>query len=226
MPDVDGDNIGARKGKTSASLRWSPADAVRPLPNHLRVRLGETMRLGDLEVTPKSVKRQKVGVFVEGFGQPEPCPNDSLVLTLEMRNLSDEYAFTPLDNYFDRYWNGKGDSAPLTVLLAGKQKFFGGPAKWYPLKRDRAKAQLREWVDLPGRKNVDGIGLEPGSSATMAVCTDGANGQVIDYLFGRTPPTGDLLWRIQVRRGVVVVNGHKKSAAAVIGVEFTVKDIH
>jgi hypothetical protein len=236
FPDVEGDNQGIRfKTKGGANLRFNREDAVKPLPNHLKVNLGETLTLGDLEVTPTKVRRQRVKVFVEGFETPEACEYDSLVLTLEFRNLSREYAFTPLDNYFDRHWNGKDTSSvPLTALVAGKQRFFGGPARWYPMKRDQKKGDLREYVDLPGRKNSDPVGLGPGETTEACICTDGgrpgdAPPAVASYLFGagkggRATYSGDLTWRVQVRRGLIEYKGKRMPADSVIGVEFSSKD--
>jgi hypothetical protein len=226
MPDVDGDVTGIRfKSKAGGVLKFNRQKATTPLPERLRVKLRETLQIGDLEVTPTTVERKRVKVFVETYEKPEPCGHDSLVLTLEMRNLSDEYAFTPLDNYFDRHWDGKGEQAPLTVLVAGPAQFFGGPARWYPLKRDRGKRQFRQWVNLEGRKDVDREGLAPGASGVYQVCTDGGDQSVMTRLFGVRPYQGKMLWRVQVRRGLIEHKGRRLPAAAVIGVEFTAKQI-
>ncbi len=124
IPDVDGDNPGVRgAAKKGASLRFDRKIAVQPLPENLLVKLGNTLRVGELEVTPTKVRRQRVKVFVEGFAQPEPCDFDSLVLTLKLRNVADDYSFTPLDNYFDRQCGDRDSTVPLTVLVAGAAVF-------------------------------------------------------------------------------------------------------
>ncbi|HZY90070.1 MAG TPA: hypothetical protein VFE78_34935, partial [Gemmataceae bacterium] len=103
MPDVDGDNPGVKKGKAGARLDYDRKLTTDPLPAHLHVALGKTLRVGDLEITPEQVERRRVAVVVEGF-KPEPCPGDSLVLHLRLHNLAADYAFTPLDDFFDRCW--------------------------------------------------------------------------------------------------------------------------
>lgn len=231
MPDTDGDNPGIRpKGRTQSRgvLQIDRRFATRPVPEHLKVELGKTVRVGDLEVTPTKVMRRKVGVMVEGSDRAEPCSNPSLVLYLKLKNLSKEYAFTPLDNYFDRQYRGTGQ-VPLTLLQVGKQNFYGGPAKWIPQYRNVGKRESREWVE--GRKNVDPIGLLPGEETEGLVCTDGEDGKMALYLFGENeegekgkPYSGELLWRVHLRRGPYQHKGRTVSATAVVGVVFSDKD--
>jgi hypothetical protein len=221
MPDVEGDATGIRY-PAGRVLRFKRKDATAKLPAHLRVKLKDTLQIGDLEVTPKMVERKRVGVFARGK-KAEPCQGDSLVLTLNLKNTSDEYAFTPLDNFFDRHWDGAGEIAPLTVLVAGPARFFGGPAKWFP--RDSKKQHDREWVDLAGRKDFDGTGLAPGASGEYQICTDGDDASVMGRLYGRQRYTGELLWRVHLRRGLVPHKGKQVPATAVIGVEFTLDQV-
>ena len=217
MPDVDGDNPGIRKG-------GRPARIIKPkplekLPEHLHVGLGKSLRLGDLEVTPLGIERRKVSVWVKGSDKPEPCDNESLVLRLKLKNLSKDYAFTPIDNYFDRWYTG-GSNAPLTVLIAGNAKFYGGPAKWYEQGSSRNR---RQWVD--GRKDTDPVGLEPGESMETFVCTDGDDQQAAATLIRQPNHKGPLLWRVNLRRGLIEYNGRKYPAQCVIGVPFSLKDV-
>ncbi|HEY7155384.1 MAG TPA: hypothetical protein VH575_15585, partial [Gemmataceae bacterium] len=141
MPDV-GDNPGVQKGKKT-TWRLDNYDLKRatlPLPDHLCTTLqaegkSEPIVIGDLQITPLSVKRERVRKIIEGFeGDKNPQAADSLVLYLALKNLSSEYAFAPLDNYFDRYWQpGQDQRPPLTQLeVGGRYRFFGGPARWYP----------------------------------------------------------------------------------------------
>lgn len=226
MPD-DGDSRGFKPGvpKKVGRLDVSKSMATRPLPDHLKVKLRETIRIGDLEVTPTGVEVRKVGVIVEGFSEPQPCEHPSLVLNLKLKNVSDGWAFAPLDNYFDRQYKGVG-SVPLTLLEAGPQTFFGGPAKWIPVIRDeKTKNDRRQWVE--GRKNLDLVGLAPGEEKKDYVCTDGEDARMAAYLFGgggRKPYQGDLLYRVRVRRGPVKHRGKLVSATAVIGVMFSSDD--
>jgi hypothetical protein len=226
MPDV-GDDPGVRKGKKVSLIRldrYKPELAALPLPESLCTTLGKPLRIGDLQVTPQSVERKRVFVVVES-ARPEPCQHDSLVLYLDLKNLSTDYAFAPLDNYFDRYWRpGKGDMIPpLTVLEVGnKYRCYGGPAHWYP-REDRSN--LREWVK--GRSN-QGDFLQPGEQRQMFVCTNGDDAEAAAVLFGTEAGEeyhGPFLWRVRVRRGLVRFEGKDYPATAVIGVRFTDADI-
>lgn len=227
MPDIEGDTPGVRKDKKRVRLNISRELALRPLPNHLHVKLGDTIQVGDLEIMPKRVERRKIGLLSETAPKrPEPSPGDALVLTLSLKNTATDYSFTPLDNYFDRAWKPGDESAPLTVLQAGKEAFFGGPAPWFPAHGSAGRRRVRQWLD--GREDIDTAGLAPGQTAETILATDGWNEQAAAYLFGTdaegqrvgTPYRGKLLWRVQLRRGLVPWRGREVPATAVIGVEF------
>jgi hypothetical protein len=234
MPD-DGDNPGVQKGKktTRHQYLYDPKLATLPLPDNLRTRLtrdgGEPIRVGELQITPMRVKRERIKVYVQNSAKPEPCTGDSLVLYLNIKNLASDYAFAPLDNYFDRYWKPGIDLLPpLTQLEVGtEQRFYGGPAHWYPR---GAENKRREWVE--GREAFDAELLEPNEEKEFFVCTDGQDARAEQVLFGekegrrvREPYHGRFLWRIRVRRGLVRVKDKDYSATAVVGVEFSDKDI-
>jgi hypothetical protein len=222
IPDVEGDDPGVVR-LPKVSLQFKRDDALAPLPEHLRVKLAETLRVGDLEVTPLRVERKKVAVHVKGH-KPEPCQHESLVLHLRLTNVGTDSRFTPIDNYFDRHWDGKSGSAPLTVLVAGRNHFFGGPAKWVARSDKRER---RQWVE--GRKDGDPKGIGPGESMETITCTDGDNPKCEDLLFGNpklriNPYRGNLLWRVQLRRGLIEHRGRELPATCVVGVEFSSKD--
>ena len=231
MPDVDGDDPGVKLKKLT--LRFGKQDALAELPPRQVIGLKETLQIGDLEVTPLKVERREVRIFDErqgADGKPEPLPSAPLVLTLRVKNCAEDYRFTPMDNFFDRHWSGKSGSTPLTILLAGTQPFFGGPAKWVPQKRDTKRREFREWLE--GRSNGDPRGLGPGESTETFVCTDGGDEATTKYLFGETlegrkvgkPYSGNLLWRVQLRRGLITLGGKRYPATCVIGVRFTSRD--
>lgn len=226
MLDV-GDDPGVRKGKKiSRTDRYKPELATLPLPEPLCTTLGTPFRIGDLLVTPNRVERKRVSVKVEGT-QPEECPHDSLVLYLDLKNLSSDDAFAPLDDYFDRYWRPGVDMIPpLTQLEIGnpiKYRCYGGPARWYP-RGD--PSNRREWIQ--GR-HEKGDFLQPGEEKQMFVCTDGDDAQAAALLFGQQVGEeyhGSFLWRVRVRRGLTRFQDKDYSTTAVIGVRFSDTDIH
>jgi hypothetical protein len=231
MPDVDGDDPGVKLKKLT--LRFGKQDALAELPARQVIGLKETLQIGDLEVTPLKVERRVVRIFDERQGKdgvPEPLPSAPLVLTLRVKNCAEDYRFTPMDNFFDRHWTGKSGSTPLTILMAGTQPFFGGPARWVPQKREGKRREFREWLE--GRSNGDPRGLGPGESTETFVCTDGGDEATTKYLFGETlegrkvgkPYSGNLLWRVQLRRGLITLGGKRYPATCVIGVRFTSRD--
>ena len=65
----------------------------------------------------------------------------------------------------------------------------------------------------------------PGQKAKGYVCTNGDDEKTAAFLFGnkedrKQPHKGQMLWRVQVRKGPYFHKGHTLSATTVIGVEF------
>jgi hypothetical protein len=234
MPD-EGDNPGVEKGKKISRqiYRYDPKVATLPLPEHLCTTLsksgGQPLRIGDVQITPVKVERKRVKVYVAGFEKAEPCLGDSLVLYFRVKNLSTEYAFAPLDNFFDRNWSPSTDQLPPFTQLEvdDKYRFYGGPAKWFP---QGTTKEPRQWVE--GRKGFEPELLQPGEEKEFFVCTDGSDPKAVRALFGvnkgekvREPYHGPFLWRIRLRRGLVTIKDREYSATAVVGVRFTDEDI-
>jgi hypothetical protein len=215
LPDVPSENPGAtRKGGQVSSVysRWKVDTA---LPAKLRVRLGKTIKVGELEVTPEKVERGKV-VFCQEPAKynPEPSTSDALILTLHLRNVSSDQQFYPTDPAFDAQWK-QGKPEPYTYLEMGTERFFGGPIPW----EKGGKKTSREYVQ--GQDN-DNRPLGPHEQRTTVVCTDPANKAVLNALRNYRGP---LLWRVRLRRGLVTVRDKEVSASAVVGVEFAANDI-
>jgi hypothetical protein len=248
MPDLEGDSPGVKKVSSGTYIRYKPfpdgrrpdtyggKTVTRPLPERLLVDLGQKIEIGDLEVTPLKVERKRKGelqMFLEGYKDPAPVDYDALVLTLRIRNISTDNAFAPLDNYFDRRWKDGEGRPPLTVLVAGERRFFGGPARWFSresksARRSRGPEFLRQWIE--GRKDEPQV-LEPGKEMVTCVASNGEDRDVARYLFGAQDGgkraqaySGPLLWRVHLRRGLIGWRGKEVPATAVIGVRFTDKD--
>jgi hypothetical protein len=95
------DAVSDPPSRTSAA---SPVSKVpQPLPVHNLVDLGNTLRLGDLEITPLSIVHRSVYLYrLEGATGEERESPESLVLTLRLTNRSETRVFAPLDRSFIR----------------------------------------------------------------------------------------------------------------------------
>jgi hypothetical protein len=224
IPDVDGDNPGAKRTKIRFNHDKETTQTI--VPAHLRTKIGVAIRVGELEVTPLAVEKATVSVLVSGFSKAEPCKGESLVLRLKLKNVSKDQTFSPLDYYFNRKWKEKSKNSyppPFTLVQFGTEKpeksFFGGPANWLPLALAGSKKSQspRETVE---DENLDKI-LEPGDEMTAFLCTDGDDSSAQEILNHQGP----MLWRLQVRRGLVSVGAKEIPATAVIGIEFGVMDV-
>jgi hypothetical protein len=200
LPDEKGDHPGVE--------RLQESYYTDPLPKSQRVALGQTLTVGDLEIQPLRVEYRTVRVRVGGH-EPEEALYPSLVLHLKLRNNSSEVAFYPLDAYFTRQWDKGTGARPLTLVEAGSARYYGGSARW-----GGAEHEAVEGDNLDKR-------LRPGDSGEYFVCTNGYT----DDARKLAKFTGPLLWRVQVRRGLVRYQDKDLSATAVIGVEFTDKDV-
>jgi len=220
LPDIEGDNKGgANRGGKHGSIDTRWPNAEQPLPAHLRVPLGGTLAIGDLEVTPEKVERKRIAYDIPGYN-PAPAPEDSLAVTLRLRNRSQDVTFKPMDRFFARARTSPGAIPQYTILEMGERKFYGGPLEWIPLAR--AKDHFIEYVE----KQAVNHELKPGEEMTTFVCTNPKDHAVeaLDSYQGR------LLWRVQLRRGLVkwtTRNGVDRDdpATAVVGIEFSADDV-
>jgi hypothetical protein len=211
LPDIEGELKGAKRQKqgTVSIERVSPDS---DLPDKLRVALGQSIRLGDLEVVPQKIELTQIKILRPGLG-PQRGIDSSLVLHLRMRNASRGVVFSPVDPYFDRRWKRLSDgSKPYTFLELGSRRLYGGAVSWKP----GQAPEERESVEGQVYKV-----LEPGEELTTFVCTDPEDHvrrHLRDHL-------DTLLWRIHLRRGLVQVGDREVPATAVIGVQFSDRDI-
>lgn len=221
----DGDFPGVKakdKAKVRTKMDTTEKFATSPLPERLQTTIDQPITVGDLRITPRGVFRRPVEIVVDG-SKPAECRFDSLVLELKFENLNSEYAFAPLDTYFDRQYKGIG-RPPLTLLQAGDKTLYGGSHEWYPIYSPGDRRWKPRQRPLE-RKKADSVALQPGETVESYVCTDGWNEKTADFLFGNkdkkvAPYSGPMLWRVHVRRGPHEHRGRMLSATAVIGVAF------
>src|SRR5262249_3221127 len=99
-----------------------------------------------------------------------------------------------------------------TFLDIGKDRLWGGPLPWKPGR------QFKEEDTIQGQQYKS---LQPGEQLTTFVCTDPQDH--VGRLLARY--RGNLIWRVQLRRGLVPVGEREYPATAVIGVQFKDADI-
>jgi hypothetical protein len=220
MLDAIGDYPGANHVNPQSLFKRVKPDL--DLPPHLRVGLGGTLQVGQLEVKPTRVELRPVR-FLQGNGEPEASSERVLVLELQLTNTSQDVVFKPTDPYFERRWKreqgtpGTGNMPYMFLdLVKAKKRVYGGPVEWKPPKAGRF-AEPRERVE--GQKH--GQDLPPGETLTTFVCTDPEDHVARDL----ARYDGPLVWRDQLRRGLVRVRDREVSTTAVVGVEFTDKDV-
>ena len=137
------------------------------------------------------------------------------MLNLRLKNVSQDVVFKPMDPYFDLRWKENKDETnlgmPFTYLTVGDQRFFG----------PNSLADIDDnHVTLAGQ-HFDKE-LKPGDEMSTFVCTDWEDPvkQAVESA------SGPMLWRVQVRRGLVQIpDKGEYSATAVIGVEFTREEV-
>jgi len=212
LPDLEGDYKGAAHQK-HGSISYDRVSPESELPARLKVSLGHTIRIGELEVTPQKVELFRIRIQHPMFATEPAGSDDSLVLSLRFRNVSKDQTFIPLDPFFDRRWKSLSHGGkPYTFLEIGDKRLYGGPLAWKPGR------------PLDSRETIEGQDfrtLYPGHESISLVCTDPEE-PIVKLVRGHSGP---LLWRVQVRRGFVQVGEREISATAVVGVVFTEKDI-
>lgn len=225
LPDLPAERPGATH-KGPSSMIFQRVDPETALAAKLRVPLKQAIQLGDLEVVPEKIEQRHITFCTENSGRdPVPSENEALVLTMKLRNISEDVYFVPTDPAFETRWS-EGEppgSRPYTFLEVGAKKFFGGPIKW----TQRPNRDPGNWREEDPREYVkgqedDGKVLKPGEQRSTILCTDPEN---LDVIPAVRAYRGQMLWRIRLRRGLVQVGDREISTSGVIGVLFTAKDV-
>jgi hypothetical protein len=212
LSDLQGDFKGATHEK-QGTISYERLQPDSPLPAKLQLDLGQSITLGDVEVTPLKVELRSIKIFSAGLPPVEP-DEPALALYLRLKNISQDCRFCPTDPYFERRWKaeGRSGSKPYTFLEMGDERFYGGPLAW------QSGRQADESETVEGQRHRV---LDPGETVTTFVCTDPED-RMVARLAGYQ---GELLWRVQVRRGLVREGDREAPATAVIGVRFAPADI-
>ena len=211
IPDTFGEYDPAQRKKVS--LRIDP-DAE--LPPQLRVALGQSIRIGDLEVAPLSIAEQKVVRVTEylGYTKPvrQPFPKPLLVMHVLVTNRSPDVSFCPVDPAFNRkaVW---GEPCVTGLYFADDSRVLGGPIAW-PFGEGIRR------VYLEGQE-ADEQPLEPGQSREVLICAAADPDLVLTVRESINP----ILWKLHLRRGRILYGLRDLAVTTLLGVEFRAEQV-
>jgi hypothetical protein len=215
IPDLIGEF--QRKLSKGASQTLKLPDPAQQLPPQLVTSLGRPLTVGAIEVMPLKIEYGPWVAYAKERHQDEPEKRpirDTLILHIQLRNVSGNLTFYPTDPYFDRRPKHANDR-PYTLVEVGPQKFFGGLIE-YDTEAGRYEGS---WVEgqLDERRP-----LRPGEVRKTVYLTrpgDGVWNAVRAF-------DGPSVWRVHVRRGLVTFHDQDLPVSAVVGVRFTAADVH
>ena len=164
-------------------LSYVPLDTELP-PGHT-LHLGESQRFGNLLVEPLRITREPIE-FVHYSGEPEHArPPSAPVWKLWVRftNVAEDQVFTALDRRLLFRW----------VLKDGQEY-----SNHYLFQPQDDRSEAIHMYSLPVASDWDmkgqtlGQSLQPGTSTDTYIATDTLISE----------PQGELLWRVQIRKGL------------------------
>jgi hypothetical protein len=214
IPDVLGDFQQKQTKAGAQTKKLPPPD--QNLPAKMLTTLGKPIQIGAIEVTPLSIEYRPWMAFVREKNRPQPREvpiKSTLVLRVRLKNISPDLTFFPTDPYFDRNPKLPSDQ-PYTLVDVGGRKIYGGVVEYLT---DPGNTE-RTW--LAGQEDDDKP-LGPGQSRETVLLTRPRD-TVYDIV---QKAAGPVVWRMQVRRGVVPFQGTDVPVSAVVGVSFTAADV-
>jgi len=199
-------------------------DPKMDVPKELRVKLGDEITVGALQVKPTQVVQQSVVYRRENATKDniEHGAGVGLILGLHVKNVSTDTTFHPDDPAFCRA-AGKEQPAPYTALQIDRD-FFYGPFAW------PTEPEIKDIYLIDFRNSAEPLG--PGTERDIWVATTsgfktGGSGDAATARknAAEKQPDKPFLWRVQLRRGFVKAKADDGkdvdvSATTVIGVEF------
>ena len=186
-----------------------------PLPASQVATLGGKIEIGQLAIEPVKVEIRPLTVVSESQAEKQSERRaKALVMHLKITNSSPDLPIFPMDPAFTRKAR-IDDREPATRLVLGNKTFFGGAIEW-PLISTKVKRKYEQ------EQEKDAIALKPGESRDYVVFTD-SDPQIVK---AASESNDTILWRVQVRRGLVEFKGKDVPASAIIGVEFKASDIN
>lgn len=221
IPDVFGQYPPAERKKVSQlSL---PLHG--PLPDHLKVKLSQSLTVGQLQVKPLAVEQRPIYVYQQFKSGKPPAKvrlgsTPGLILRLQLKNLSTDVWFHPTDPAFVRIHDpNKNLPTPGTGLIVAGRSFWGGPCRWPFADADTNNTITEEYFE---GQEQDSQPLAPGQERETVIVAP-RDPQIMKLL--DTPGIGLILWRVQLRRGLEMIGDRELPVTAIVGVEFMPKEV-
>ncbi len=186
------------------------------LPANQKAGLGGKIEIGQLEIEPLKVEIRPLKVIVEGKQEKprEEARRNTLVMQLRIKNTSNDLSIFPMDPALTR--KARPDDKQFVgtrLVVPGKQPFVGGGIEWPVAANVKRKYEEQQ--------EKDNVPLNPGETREYVVFTD-TDPQIVKTV---KESSDTLLWRVQVRRGLIEFKGKDVPVTAIIGVEFKSSDV-
>jgi hypothetical protein len=186
------------------------------LPANQKAGLGGKIEIGQLEIEPLKVEIRPLKVITEGKQEKprEEARRNTLVMQLRIKNASNDVSIFPMDPALTR--KARPDDKQYVgtrLVIPGKQPFVGGGIEWPVAANVKRKYEEQQ--------EKDNVALNPGETREYIVFTD-TDPQIVRTV---KESTDTLLWRVQVRRGLIEFKGKDVPVTAIIGVEFKASDV-
>lgn len=196
-------------------------DQKQKLPPQLvtNIKSKNSVRVGDLEVTPLKIERRPVQYFTSRASNAKAgraANREWLVLHVKLKNVSTDCYYHPTDPAFVRNAKMEGEIfQPYTrIEFANGKTFPGGPFPW----RTGRSPDLLPWVQ---EQEKDVEPLAPGEERQSVILSI-YEPELWEAVEKSKEP---ILWRVQFRCGVVPTTKGDVSVTGVVGIEFKKTDI-
>jgi phage FluMu protein Com len=194
---------------------WGQPHPLDMLPDP--VKKGEPKRVERIRHDYPLASHQKVGLGSSlRVGELEVQPqkvekkDGNLVLELRVKNVSSDQAFSPLSDQFLHVQKDRDGGKPYTFLQSESfQPVYGG--------------FLEVRKGAPGKEIQAPEGdLAPGQGELIVLTTMDNDQKLVKRI---VESKDRLVWRVQLRRGLVPLRGKQISATTIVGVQFSAGDI-
>jgi hypothetical protein len=168
-------------------------------------KISPNSNLGDHQFVGMGMTKQ-IGDIAATPQRVELTADGDLKLVLRAKNMSANTAFDPIHEVFVRYSAAKPSAQPYSFLETKSHKFDNIYGAYLSYGNDEEQSVL----------------LRPGQETTITLKTYEVHRHIVAKISESAEP---MVWRVQLRRGLVKWKGKDVSTTTVFGVEFTTAQI-